>query len=164
MASGGMKANSKLPKKGAGRPAGPQNSDGTSPGGRNFGAKGGDPDRRKTGEYDRRGPNWETDPEGKFGASLLELQDGAREIRNFLVSARNRDRIERIVEKAFTEAEAGNFRYYEDILNRFGGKPVMTQTNITADLTGDETAALAKQVAEKFEEDGLHLVSDEASA
>lgn len=159
MASGGMRKNSRLPNKGAGRPSGPRNSDGTSPDGHRPGIKGGSPHPYTKGEGKTK--QWQTNPEEKFGASLLELEDGAREIRNILMEARYQEKLRELVEVAFTRARAGEFRFYEDIMNRIGGKPVSTQTNVVREMTGDEVASMAEQIKGKFEKEGLHAVPDE---
>ncbi len=150
MASGGRRWNSRLPQKGQGRVPGPQ-----GPGGKNADGKlqGGIRGGQKYRNGEVRGKHKMSEPEKNFGGSLLELETGAREIRGLLLEARRRDDLDAMVDKAFEKAKEGEFRYYADIMDRIGGKAMVTQTNIMADLTGDEVAAMAEQVEEKFAED-----------
>ncbi len=160
MPSGGMRWNSKLPKAGAGRAPGPQNSDNTNPDGqRHAGRKGGQPNRN--GEIRGKHKKAEPEPTPVLGASLIDLEEGAREIRSILTDKDHREKFIELIDMAFAKAIDGNYRFYEDLMNRFGGKPVVTQANIIGDMSGDETAALAEQVEKNFEAGGLRLVPRE---
>ncbi len=160
MPSGGMRWNSKLPKEGAGRVAGPRNSDGTNVDGqRHPGRKGGQPNRN--GEIKGKHKKAEPEPAAVFGASLIDLEEGAREIRSILTDETHREKFTELVDMAFVKALNGEYRFYEDLMNRYGGKPVVTQANITGDMSGDETAALADQVEKNLKGEGLRLVRDE---
>lgn len=147
MPSGGMRWNSKLPKEGAG----PRGNAGS---GRNYGRNGGQENRQ--GEVN--GQQWEHTTEEKLGASLPELQEGAAHIRFILMEKKNIERYEKMIDVAFTKAEGGDFRYYQDLMDRRGGRPVAVQRGESLELTGDQVRDMAEQVREQFKQDGLKVL------
>ena len=146
MPSGGMRPNSRLPKKNAGRPKG------AVTGVRRPGVKGGKTKRRTQNE---KAEDPLTVP-GETRTAMTgqpvwidDVQDlvrGQRLIRDALRAAHASERLYKIMDAHLTKAEEGDRAAFETILAYIGGKPVAFQENRNIDLTGDQVAELAKQV------------------
>lgn len=171
---GGMRWNSRLPKKGAGRPKGARDGDA------NPGIKGGQ--KRRNTSQKRNDPLYIPGKSGDPMAGqpeFLTVDDvihGARAVQTILSKGRWENRIEDVLEKVYEAAvgrvsvgEKGtaeervvakepNMKAAELLLQYKFGKPVTLNENINRDLTADEIAATAEQVGRH-----LKLVKDESA-
>jgi len=147
MPAGGMRWNSHLPKKGAGRPKG--SVDGV----RRPGIKGGQRGRRFEAEkqedplyipgHNRHAmsdqPAWIDD--------VADLARGQRIIRDSLRDARLGERMAGVMESLLSRAESGDHKATELLLAYVGGKPVAFQATGDLDqMDPDRLAAMADEV------------------
>ena len=159
MPSGGMRWNSRLPKRNAGRPKGSKDGDA------NPGIKGGGTKRRTPGQK-------KTDPlyiPGGYGSQMagqpefLTVDDvvhGARAVQEILSKRRWENRFEDVLDALFDEgmgfqrdeegavAKKGqrNVKALELLLQYKYGKPVTLNENLNRDISAEDVAAMAEKV------------------
>ena len=158
--------NSHLPKPGAGRPRGARNGvlrpgikGGVARGGRSQAAKDADPlhipgnGAATSANHAALSPAW---------ANTDLIAVGQRKIHEALHEARNRDKVEKVVNALLDKAGNGDYKAAELVLAYYGGKPVayVSRQN-SSELTGDSVASMAEAVAAQLDSKGLRLVKRE---
>lgn len=163
MPSGGMRWNSRLPKRNAGRPKGSKDGDA------NPGIKGGGTKRRTPGQK-------KTDPlyiPGESGNQMagqpefLTVDDvvhGARAVQEILTLPRWKHRFEDVLDALFDEGMGihrdgdgapvkqgqRNVKALELLLQYRYGKPVTLNENLNRDISAEDVAAMAERVRDKL--------------